>query len=286
MPDRAGRLIPATAGMTEIRTGMVTSADGTVIAFDQYGAGPAVVLVQSALMDRADPVMAGVAAGLSRWFTVFSYDRRGHGDSGDTQPYAVGRETEDLAALIVAAGGSAAVFGGSSGAALALRAAAGNPAITRLALWEPPYHVDDTAPRLPHDFAARLDRLVHADRRADALELFLVEAVRVGPETVAGMRAQPFWPAMEAAAQTLAYEALVLGPDNPLPVDLLVRISQPTLVLNGGASPAWMGRAGEAVAAAVPGAVRRVLDGQAHDAAPAALVPELLEFFKLGGFKR
>ncbi len=109
--------------MSGIRTSTVTSADGTVIAFDQSGAGPAVVLVQGALNDRADPVMSGLAAGLSRRFAVFSYDRRGRGGSGDTQPYAVEREVEDLAAVIVAAGGSAAVFGGSSGAGLALRAA-------------------------------------------------------------------------------------------------------------------------------------------------------------------
>ena len=135
--------------MSDIRTGTVISADGTVIGFDQSGAGPAVILVQGALMNRSDPVMTGIAVGLSRWFTVLNYDRRGRGDSGDTQSYAVEREAEDLDALIAAVGGQAAVFGGSSGAGLALQAAARNPAITRLALWEPPYHVDDSAPRLP-----------------------------------------------------------------------------------------------------------------------------------------
>src|SRR5712691_8780155 len=118
--------------MSGTRTGTVTSADGTAIVFDQSGAGPAVILMQGALMDRADPVMSGVAAGLSRWFTVFNYDRRGRGDSGDTPPYAIEREIEDLAALLAVAGGSAAVFGGSSGAALALQAAARNPAISKL----------------------------------------------------------------------------------------------------------------------------------------------------------
>jgi pimeloyl-ACP methyl ester carboxylesterase len=264
--------------VSDLRTGTVTSADGTVIVFDQSGVGLPVILVQGALMDRADPVMSAVAAGLSRWFTVFSYDRRGHGDSRDTQPYTVEREVEDLAAVVAAAGGSATVFGGSSGAALALRAAVRNPAISRLALWEPPYHVDSSAPRLPHDFAAQLDRLVTAGRRADALELFLVKAAQATPEAVAGMRAQPFWPAMEAAAQTLAYEALVMGPDNALPAALLARVTQPTLVLNGGDSPAWMGRAGKAVADAIPGAVHRILEAQAHNVAPGAIVPELLEF--------
>jgi pimeloyl-ACP methyl ester carboxylesterase len=264
--------------MSDIRTGTVTSADGTVIGFGQSGAGPAVILVAGALMTRSDPVMTGIAAGLSRWFTVLNYDRRGRGDSGDAQPYAVERETEDLAALIAAAGGSAAVFGGSSGAGLVLRAAARNPAITRLALWEPPYHVDDSAPRLPPDFGMQLDGLVRAGKRADAVELFMVKAAEASPRDVAAMRGQPFWPAMEAAAHTLAYEAFVMGPGNELPASLLAGIVQPTLVLNGGASPAWMGRAGQAVASAIPGAVHRVLEGQAHYVAPGAIVPELLEF--------
>jgi pimeloyl-ACP methyl ester carboxylesterase len=193
--------------MSGIRTSAVTSADGTVIAFDQSGAGPAVVLVQGALNNRADPVMSALAAGLSRRLAVFSYDRRGRGGSGDTQPYAVG----------AAAGGPAAVFGGSSGAGLALRASVRNPAITRLALWEPPYHVDGSAPPLPDDFAGQLERLVRAGRRGDAVECFLLRAVQVSPEDVALMRGQPFWPAMEAAAQSLAYEAYVMGPGNALP---------------------------------------------------------------------
>jgi pimeloyl-ACP methyl ester carboxylesterase len=260
------------------RTSAVTSADGTAIVFDQSGAGPAVVLVQGALNQRTDPVMSGLAAGLSRRFTVFSYDRRGRGDSGDTRPYAVERETEDLAAVIAVAGGEAAVFGGSSGAGLALRAAARNPAITRLALWEPPYHVDDSAPRLPGDFAEQLDRLAEAGRRADALELFLVRAAQVSPEDVAAMRGQPSWAAMEAAARSLAYEAHVMGPGNALPARLLAGIIQPALVLNGGASPAWMRRAGQAVADVMPGAVHRILEGQAHSVAPGAIVSELLEF--------
>jgi pimeloyl-ACP methyl ester carboxylesterase len=261
-----------------VRTGTVTSADGTVIAVDRSGAGPAIVLVQGALNERADPVMSGVAAGLSRWFTVLSYDRRGRGGSGDTRPYAVEREIEDLAAVIAEAGGQAAVFGGSSGAGLALSAAVRNPAITRLALWEPPYHVDDSAPPLPGDFAEQLDRLVEAGRQADAVELFLVGAVQASPRDVAGMRGHASWPAMEAAARSLVYEARVMGPGNALPAELLAGITQPALVLNGGASPAWMRRAGQAVADAIPGAVYRVLEGQSHSVAPTAIVPELLEF--------
>lgn len=151
--------------------------------------------------------------------------------------------------------------------------------MTRLALWEPPYHVDDSAPPLPDDFAARLEALVRAGRRGEAVERFMVEAAEAPPEAVAAMRAQPSWAQVEALAHTLAYEAAVLGPGNALPAGRLAAVRQPTLVLNGEDSPGWMSNAGLAVAAAVPGAVRRVLEGQAHNVAPQALVPELLEFF-------
>jgi hypothetical protein len=142
--------------MAESVTGEVTSVDGTAIAFDRSGEGPSVVLVAGAFMDRTQPTMAGVASLLAR-FTEFNYDRRGRGGSGDTKPYAVAREIEDLAAVTAAAGRSAMAFAGSSGSALVLDAANSNPAISKLALWEPPYHVDDFAPDLPPDFAEQLD---------------------------------------------------------------------------------------------------------------------------------
>jgi pimeloyl-ACP methyl ester carboxylesterase len=265
--------------MSGMVTGQVTSADGTCIGFGSSGTGPVIILVHGAFTGREHPLLADVAAALAPWFTVFNYDRRGRGGSGDTQPYAVERETEDLAALIAMAGGSVMVFGGSSGAGLALQAAARYPAISKLAVWEPPYHVDDSAPRLSHDFAARLDALVAAGRRADAVELFLVEAADVPAEAVAAMRLQPSWPDAEAVAHTLAYEAAVMGPGNALPAGQLATITQPTLVLTGGNSPAWMANAGKAVARSIPGAVHRVLDGQTHNVSPAALAPELLEFF-------
>ncbi|MFD0477953.1 alpha/beta fold hydrolase [Nonomuraea thailandensis] len=147
-----GGAVPGAADRVKSETVMsdaVKSADGTLIAYDRRGAGPAVVLVQGAFSDRRHPLMTAIADGLARWFTVCNYDRRGRGGSGDVQPYAVEREIEDLAAVVEAAGGSAMVFGGSSGAALALEAAVVNPSITKLAVWEPPYHVDDSAPALP-----------------------------------------------------------------------------------------------------------------------------------------
>ncbi|NUR85977.1 MAG: alpha/beta hydrolase [Nonomuraea sp.] len=253
---------------------MAYSADGTPIAFDSHGDGPAVVLVHGAFTDRGHVTLASVAAALSPWFTVVNYDRRGRGDSGDTAPYAVDREIEDLAALIP---GSAMVFGGSSGAALALEAAAalGPSVVTRVALWEPPYHVDPSAPPIGDDFAERLAAL----EPGDAVELFMTEAAEVPAAVVSAMRADPSWAAMEKIAHTLAYEAAVVGPGNRLPVERVRRVEQPALVLSGGASPAWMTNAALAVTAALPHATHRVLDGQTHNVDPAALAPELLEFF-------
>ena len=260
-------------------TGQVTSADGTSIVFDRSGAGPVITLVHGAFTGRTHPILSDLAAALAPWFTVVNYDRRGRGDSGDTQPYAVERELEDLTALLEIAGGSAMVFGGSSGAGLALQAAARNLAISKLAVWEPPYHVDDSAPRLSHDFAARLDALVRKGRRAAAVELFMMEAAEASVEAVAAMRLQPSWPQAEAVAHTLAYEAAVMARGNALPADRLAAITQPTLVLTGENSPAWITNAGKAVAATIPAAAHRVLEGQTHYVSPEALGPELLEFF-------
>ncbi|GAA2305805.1 alpha/beta hydrolase [Nonomuraea roseoviolacea subsp. roseoviolacea] len=268
--------------MDEPATGRVTSADGTTISYDRCGTGTPVVLVHGAFTDRTHPLLREVAAALSPWFTVYNYDRRGRGTSGDGRPYAVEREVEDLAALLAEAGGPAGpamVFGGSSGAALALRAAAAGLPIGKLALWEPPYHVGPGTPDLPARFAERLESLVREGRRGDAVELFMVRAAEVPAEAVAAMRAGPGWAGMEALAHTLAYEAAVMSPRNALPAGPLAAISRPTLVLNGGASPRWMLAAGHAVAAAVPGAEHRVLEGETHAVSSRALAPELLEFF-------
>jgi predicted alpha/beta-hydrolase family hydrolase len=260
-------------------TSKVSSADGTAIAYDRTGDGPAIVLVHGAFTDKTHPTLAAVATALAPWFTVLNYDRRGRGESGDTRPYAVDREVEDLAAVIAAVGGSAMVFGGSSGSGLVLEAAVRGLPITRLALWEPPYHVDETAPYLPADFAVRLEKLVDSGQRGDAVALFLTDAAQAPAEVVAAMRADPSWAASEAIAHTLAYEAAVMGPSNALPTERLQTLTQPTLVLTGGASPAWMVNGGKAVAATIPGALHRVLENQMHNVDPAALVPDLLEFF-------
>ena len=147
---------------------------------------------------------------------MFNYDRRGRGPSGDTAPYAVEREIEDIDAVITAAGGSACLYGRSSGAALALEATASGLAITKLALWEPPYILDDSRPRPPADTARTYTEMVSAGRRGDAVEFFMAKVVGLPAEFVAYARTQPWWPAQEALAHTLAYDATIMG-DYSLP---------------------------------------------------------------------
>ncbi|GAA0592903.1 alpha/beta fold hydrolase [Actinomadura livida] len=255
----------------------VTSADGTPIAYDRTGAGPAVVLLQGAFSTRDDPIMTGIAEALAARFTVYNYDRRGRGGSGDIAPYAVQREIEDLTALIEAAGGRAMVFGGSSGGALALEAAAAGAPITRLAVFEPPYA---TAPGHRPPSHRELAALAEQGRRGDAVELFLTRGAEMPPEAVAGMKEQPFWPGIEAVAHTLAYEAAVVG-DGPVP-ERVSAVSVPTLVLAGSASSGRMKDAAREVAGRVPDARLEWLEGQAHGQADPASIGLALEKFFSG----
>jgi pimeloyl-ACP methyl ester carboxylesterase len=254
----------------------VTSADGTTIAYDRTGSGPAVILIGGAFGDRHEPTVAGLARALSPNFTVYNYDRRGRGDSDDTMPYSVQREIDDLNALIEHAGGQASVFGGSSGGALALEAAAGGAAITNLAVFEPPYVTDATHP-LPTE--QELSELVHAGRRGEAVELFLTRGAEMSAEAVAQMKDQPFWPGIEALAHTLVYEAAVVGP-GPVPAQRLAAVTIPTLVLVGVQSSARMRDAARAVAEVLPNSQHQELEGQAHGQLdPQLLGTELAAFF-------
>ncbi|HZD56201.1 MAG TPA: alpha/beta hydrolase [Anaerolineales bacterium] len=257
----------------------VTSKDGTSIAFDQSGKGPAIILVGGAFQHRAiDPQTAQLAALLAQHFTVFHYDRRGRGDSGDTQPYAIEREIEDLEALIKAAGGSACVFGMSSGGALALEAAARGLAITKLALYEPPFNSgDDNARQASENYTRQLTALLAESRRGDAVALAMT-TFGAPAEAIAGMRETPVWSMFESVAPTLAYDNAIMG-DGSVPAQRMASVTVPTLVLDGGASPAFMHSAAQAAADALPKAQHRTLEGQTHDVAPDALAPVLAEFF-------
>jgi pimeloyl-ACP methyl ester carboxylesterase len=263
----------------------VLSKDGTPIAFDRVGNGPAVILVDGALGSRAFGLMGQVAALLAPHFSVFTYDRRGRGDSGDTPPYAVEREVEDIEALLQEAGGSAFVYGISSGAVLALEAAALLKGVTKLALYEPPFVVDDSRSPVPEDFLAQMRRLLAAGRRGDMVELFMTKGVGIPAEYVAPMRQGPSWPAMEALAHTLIYDLTFMDGSQrgrSLPAELTrraVSITVPTLVINGGASPAWLANAAQTAAYSIPGAQYRVLEGQTHAVAAEAIAPVLEAFF-------
>lgn len=256
----------------------VTSKDGTPIAFDKSGMGPAVVVVGGVLGDRSQ--QAPLAALLAEHFTVFNYDRRGHGKSGDTPPYAVEREIEDLEAIIDEAGGSAFVYGTSGCAVLALEAAAHGlaPGIRKLAIWEPPYILDGSRPPVPQDYREQLTRLLASDRRGDMVELFFTKAVNLPVEFVAQMRQAPFWASQEAMAHTLVYNAAIMG-DFSLPARRVATVTVPTLVIDGGETT-WLSQSAQALADALPNAQRRTLKGQPHNVAPEAIAPVLVEFFK------
>ena len=256
----------------------VTSSDGTAIAYDKSGKGPAVILVGGALQDRMGN--AQLAALLAPHFTVFNYDRRGRGDSGDTAQYEVKLEIEDLEVLINEAGGSAFVFGSSSGANLALEAAQGL-AITKLALWEPNFIVNDGRPPLPKDYVEQLTQLVSSGRRGEAVEYFMTKAVGLPVEFVTPMRNMPMWKAMEAEAHTLAYDGTIVRDNmvgNPVSAEQWAPVTVPTLVIDGGETQ-WMSEGAQAIADALPNAQRRTLTGQTHDVDPEALAPVLEEFF-------
>ena len=253
----------------------VTSSDGTRIAYDRLGDGPPVVLVSGGSTDRQ--ANAGLAAELAGRHTVYNYDRRGRGDSGDTPPYAIAREVEDIAAVIGAAGGPANLYGTSSGAALAMHAAAAGVPLAKLALWEPPYSVHGR-PDLPADTASVYRQLVDAGHRDQAVEYFMAKVVGLPPEFVASARQQPWWAQQEAIAHTLAYDAEIMG-DYSLPVELARSVRVPTLILVGGASFGFMAQTADALADLIPDANRLSLEGQEHNVDPAVLAPALVEFF-------
>jgi pimeloyl-ACP methyl ester carboxylesterase len=252
------------------------SRDGTPIAYERTGHGPAVILVSGAMSTGG--TVAPLAVPLSERFDVLVYDRRGRGASGDTAPYAVAREVEDLAALIEAAGGEACLCGVSSGGALVLEAAASGLPVRRVAVYETPYaDFLDGGAEHNAEYTEKLTAALAEGRRGDAVELFL-RLTGMGEEMIQGARQSPMWPGMEAVAPTLAYDNSVMA-GGLVPRDRLASITVPLLAVAGGASPEWMREATRAVAEAAPKGSYRVLEGQTHMVDPTALGPVLAEFF-------
>jgi len=256
----------------------VTSADGTAIAYEQSGSGPALILVDGGMCYRAAGPMRPLAALLSDAFTVYAYDRRGRGESTDTLPYAVAREVEDVRALIAQAGGEAYLYGISSGAALAMTTAATGPGVAKLAMYEPPYVGELDGGTSAKEYIAQLHELLDAGRRGDAVALFMSK-VGMPPEAIVGFRASPAFAVLEAIAPTLAYDAEILTGER-VPRELAATVTAPALVLGGGASPEFLQEAARAAAEALPAGEFRMLDGQTHDVAPDALAPVLIDFFR------
>ncbi|MFJ7074613.1 alpha/beta fold hydrolase [Streptomyces sp. NPDC098781] len=253
----------------------ITSADGTSIAYDITGEGPAVILISGAMSTGG--TVAPLAVPLSQGFRVVVYDRRGRGESGDTAPYAVEREVEDLAALIEAVGGQAALFGTSSGGALALEAAASGLPVRQVAVYETPFAVHEGGAKERAEYTERLTEALAEGRRGDAVALFL-RLTGMAEQMIQGARQSPMWPGMETIAPSLAYDNAVMG-DGLVPRDRLASITVPVLAVAGGASPAWMHEASRAVADTVSEGAFLSLPGQTHKVEPEILGPVLVEFF-------
>ena len=259
----------------------VTSKDGTTIAYDQYGQGPAVILVGGALQYRAfDQGLRQLADRLAEHFTAVHYDRRGRGDSTDTKTYELRREIEDLDALIDAVGGSAYVYGISSGGGLALEAAAalGNK-IKKLAIYEAPYNDDENARAGWRQYTQKLMELVQADRKSDAVGHFMM-LTGMPPEQLEGMRQHPMWPLWESVGLTLAYDAVVMGEDSSVPTERARKISVPALVITGSQTYPFMHESAKTLAKTIPNARHYILEGQSHEVSAEALAPILIEFFR------
>jgi pimeloyl-ACP methyl ester carboxylesterase len=263
----------------------VRSRDGTPIVFDQAGRGPSLILVDGALCYRAAGPSGRLAPFLTRHFTVFTYDRRGRGESGDTAPYAIEREVEDIAALVQAAGGSAYVYGISSGAVLALEAANRVPGILKLVLYEAPFIVDDTHPPMPDAYLPELQALVTSNRPSDAVKFFL-KWVGVPRFFVALMPLMSVWSKLKAIAHTLVYDITLVKDHQrgrPLPLDRWSRVTIPTLVADGGKSPTWMRNGMRALAGVLPNAKYQTVAGESHMLRAKAIAPILIEFFSKPG---
>ena len=256
-------------------TSHVTSADGTEIAYDLMGSGPPVVVAGGIFCDRR--TTQALAEQLADTCTVVNFDRRGRGESGDTTPYAVDREIDDLQALIDAVGGSACVFGFSSGAVLALRAAMRGAPIRRLALLEPPLELDDSIQSEPEEpaLAAELTALIEAGRRGDALVHFNA-SIGVPDEMIDGLRRSEAWPALERLAHTLVYDCAVT---TAVPVDGLRTLATPTLVVNSAQSDERLRGWARQLEDLLPDAVRREMPGEWHGVPLEDLGPELARFF-------
>jgi len=259
----------------------VTSLDGTTIAFDQAGSGPPLVIVYGAFGYRAYPMVQDLTRQLAQTFTVINYDRRGRGESTDTQPYAVQREIEDLTALIEHLGGNAAVFGFSSGAALALAAAAAGAPITALALYEPPFVVDHSGLVPPTDLKARVEQYVGEGKRGRAVGTFMRQYMGAPAPVIALMHLFPVWSKLTGIAHTIPYDLACVDGNaagEPLRPEQWAAVQVPALVMYGDKSQTFFKHGAAATARTLPNGRELVLAGANHNMKPAAVVPPITDF--------
>ena len=258
----------------------IKSKDGTHIASDKAGTGPAIIVVNGALSYRAVYSDNPLVSELSKDFTIYTYDRRGRGESTDTKPYSVEKEIEDIEALIEDAGGSAYLYGVSSGAALSLLSAArlGKAKVPKLALYEPPYISDSEKDK--ENFVnqrKRIYELINTGSQGDATA-FHFTAIGTPPDALEKLRKSPEWPLMEKVEHTLAYDYTILH-DGAVPVDAAKKATMPALVMNGEKSFDFMSNAAKNVSKIMPNARWEMLKGQKHQPSPEIIVPVLREFF-------
>ncbi|WP_040812690.1 alpha/beta fold hydrolase [Nocardia concava] len=263
--------------------GFVDSKDGTRIAYTRYGSGPAVVLVDGGLAAQDFGPNKSLAEALSSRYTVFTYDRRGRGGSGDNLPFDVEREFEDLDAVSDLAGESVMLYGISSGGGLILDYLRSGRSARKVALYEVPFVIDDgTRPPVPDDYVEHVNSLLAQGKNGDAIKYFMRVGVRLPALMVAAFPLFPGWRHLKTVAPTLAYDLQYMAQfqrGHKLPADRWADFDVPFIVIAGSKSPAWMRNANEALAQAIPGATYRVLPGQTHLVKAPVLAPALIEFF-------
>ncbi|MGB3440046.1 MAG: alpha/beta hydrolase [Actinophytocola sp.] len=256
------------------------SADGTAIAYEVSGDGPPLVIVDGAMCYRDSGPSRPLAAELAGDFTVYTYDRRGRGETAVAE-CTPEREIEDLEAIIKEAGGAAYLFGASSGAMLALEAASAGVGTTKLAMYEPPLIVDGTHAPAPESALPEMRALISENRRGDAVKAFM-KSVDVPGLGIMMMRLAPVWKKLTGVAHTLPDDlALLAGlrQGRPLPADRWTTATMPTLVADGGKSPEYLRNGAAALAAVLPNARHETVPGQTHLVKPKALAPVLRAFF-------
>ncbi|MDP3315665.1 MAG: alpha/beta hydrolase [Devosia sp.] len=256
----------------------ITSRDGTRIAYDVYGAGEPVILVEGAMCGRHFGATNKLAAELGKHFRVYHYDRRARGDSGASTDYSIERELEDLSALIAEAGGSASIVGFSSGACLAIEAAAAGLPVRHLAFYEPPYMVGPKARKVPANFEAEVQKLVADGKNGDAVAYFMTKLIGMPSIFLIPMKFSKMWKQLTPQAPSLPFDMEAVNGFNP-PLERMRRIAVPTLAINGDKTFPVIIDSTKLCAETIPGAGHVILPGQTHEVKAGAIAPELVRFF-------